>query len=106
MAYCISYNYAINIKVVRQYNKNATELNGLETCTIAGKKNDKADSHYFVIGTIKEVMDEPDWWYYSYMGFGIEEEFPVDPSGHQHQQQRPFGYPLVFQQWTSKSYGG
>ncbi|QHO29741.1 Retrotransposon protein [Arachis hypogaea] len=29
-------------KVVRQYNKNATELNGLETCTIAGKKNDKA----------------------------------------------------------------
>ncbi|KAL4364705.1 hypothetical protein AHAS_Ahas07G0032800 [Arachis hypogaea] len=29
-------------KVVRQYNKNVTELNGLETCTIAGKKNDKA----------------------------------------------------------------
>ncbi|RYR20271.1 hypothetical protein Ahy_B03g065373 [Arachis hypogaea] len=23
------------------------------------------DGHYFVIGTIKEVMDEPDWWYYS-----------------------------------------
>ncbi|RYR14001.1 hypothetical protein Ahy_B04g070692 isoform D [Arachis hypogaea] len=25
------------------------------------------DSHYFVIGTIKEVMDEPDWWYYTCM---------------------------------------
>ncbi|QHO53643.1 Replication factor-A carboxy-terminal domain protein [Arachis hypogaea] len=23
------------------------------------------DAHYFVIGTINEVMDEPDWWYYS-----------------------------------------
>ena len=28
--------------MVRQYNKNANELNGLETCTIVGKKNDKA----------------------------------------------------------------
>ncbi|XP_072077956.1 uncharacterized protein [Arachis hypogaea] len=26
---------------------------------------DLDDAHYFVIGTIKEVMDEPDWWYYS-----------------------------------------
>ncbi|XP_020967437.1 uncharacterized protein LOC107615091 [Arachis ipaensis] len=26
---------------------------------------DNGDGHYFVIGTIKEVMDEPDWWYYS-----------------------------------------
>ncbi|XP_057760315.1 uncharacterized protein LOC130980676 [Arachis stenosperma] len=24
-----------------------------------------SDAHYFVMGTIKEVMDEPDWWYYS-----------------------------------------
>ncbi|QHO53645.1 Replication protein A 70 kDa DNA-binding subunit C [Arachis hypogaea] len=23
------------------------------------------NAHYFVIGTINEVMDEPDWWYYS-----------------------------------------
>ncbi|RYR62192.1 hypothetical protein Ahy_A04g019594 isoform A [Arachis hypogaea] len=26
---------------------------------------DNGDSHYFVFGTIKEVMDKPDWWYYS-----------------------------------------
>ncbi|RYR42793.1 hypothetical protein Ahy_A08g039235 [Arachis hypogaea] len=26
---------------------------------------DNGDGHYFVIGTIKEVMDEPDSWYYS-----------------------------------------
>ncbi|QHO01417.1 Replication factor-A carboxy-terminal domain protein [Arachis hypogaea] len=26
---------------------------------------DNRDGHYFVIGTIKEVMDEPDWWSYS-----------------------------------------
>ncbi|QHO01265.1 Replication factor-A carboxy-terminal domain protein [Arachis hypogaea] len=26
---------------------------------------DNRDARYFVIGIIKEVMDEPDWWYYS-----------------------------------------
>ncbi|RYR62273.1 hypothetical protein Ahy_A04g019727 [Arachis hypogaea] len=26
---------------------------------------DNGESHYFLIGTIKEVMDEPYWWYYS-----------------------------------------
>ncbi|RYR26100.1 hypothetical protein Ahy_B02g060256 [Arachis hypogaea] len=26
---------------------------------------DNEGGHYFVIGTIKEVMDEPEWWYYS-----------------------------------------
>ncbi|XLR37681.1 hypothetical protein S83_022341, partial [Arachis hypogaea] len=38
----VRWSLSIFRKVVRQYNKNATELNGLETCTIAGKKNDKA----------------------------------------------------------------
>ncbi|QHO05053.1 Replication protein A 70 kDa DNA-binding subunit C [Arachis hypogaea] len=40
-------------------------FNSKEISNIQDLHSDNGDSHYFVIGTIKEVMDEPDWWYYT-----------------------------------------
>ncbi|RYQ92804.1 hypothetical protein Ahy_B09g099049 [Arachis hypogaea] len=40
-------------------------FNPKEISNIQDLHSDNGDSHYFVIGTIKEVMDEPDWWYYT-----------------------------------------
>ncbi|XP_072087378.1 uncharacterized protein [Arachis hypogaea] len=40
-------------------------FNPKDISNIQDLHSDNGDSHYFVIGTIKEVMDEPDWWYYS-----------------------------------------
>ncbi|QHO53362.1 uncharacterized protein DS421_2g47310 [Arachis hypogaea] len=40
-------------------------FNPKEISNIQDLHVDNGDTHYFVIGTIKEVMDEPDWWYYS-----------------------------------------
>ncbi|QHO49927.1 uncharacterized protein DS421_1g18220 [Arachis hypogaea] len=40
-------------------------FNPKEISNIQDLHADNGDVHYFVIGTIKEVMDEPDWWYYS-----------------------------------------
>ncbi|XP_057760062.1 uncharacterized protein LOC130980392 [Arachis stenosperma] len=40
-------------------------FNPKEISNIQDFHSDNGDSHYFVIGTIKEVMDEPDWWYYT-----------------------------------------
>ncbi|QHN87356.1 Replication protein A 70 kDa DNA-binding subunit [Arachis hypogaea] len=40
-------------------------FNGKEISNIQNLHADNGDGHYFVIGTIKEVMDKPDWWYYS-----------------------------------------
>ncbi|RYQ82784.1 hypothetical protein Ahy_B10g101352 [Arachis hypogaea] len=40
-------------------------FNPKEISSIQDLHADNGDSHYFVIGTIKEVIDEPDWWYYS-----------------------------------------
>ncbi|QHN80581.1 uncharacterized protein DS421_20g679430 [Arachis hypogaea] len=40
-------------------------FNGKEISNIQDLHADNRDGHYFVIGTIKEVMDEPNWWYYS-----------------------------------------
>ncbi|RYR14008.1 hypothetical protein Ahy_B04g070692 isoform B [Arachis hypogaea] len=42
-------------------------FNPKEITNIQDLHSDNGDSHYFVIGTIKEVMDEPDWWYYTCM---------------------------------------
>ncbi|XP_057720882.1 replication protein A 70 kDa DNA-binding subunit A-like [Arachis stenosperma] len=40
-------------------------FNPKDICNIQDIHLDNGDAHYFVIGTINEVMDEPDWWYYS-----------------------------------------
>ncbi|QHN81160.1 Replication factor-A carboxy-terminal domain protein [Arachis hypogaea] len=40
-------------------------FNPKESSNIQDLHSDNGDSHYFVIRIIKEVMDEPDWWYYS-----------------------------------------
>nr|XP_025686077.1 uncharacterized protein LOC112786912 isoform X2 [Arachis hypogaea] len=40
-------------------------FNSKEISNIQDLHSDNGDSHYFVIRTIKEVMDEPDWWYYT-----------------------------------------
>ncbi|QHN78978.1 Replication factor-A carboxy-terminal domain protein [Arachis hypogaea] len=40
-------------------------FNPKEISNIQDLHADNGDSHYFVIGTIKEVMEEPDLWYYS-----------------------------------------
>ncbi|XP_072088010.1 uncharacterized protein [Arachis hypogaea] len=40
-------------------------FNPKEISSIQDLDVDNRDAHYFVMGTIKEVMDEPDWWYYS-----------------------------------------
>ncbi|RYQ91575.1 hypothetical protein Ahy_B09g097520 [Arachis hypogaea] len=40
-------------------------FNPKEIINIQDLHSDDGDSHYFVIGTIKEVMDEPNWWYYT-----------------------------------------
>ncbi|KAL4330701.1 hypothetical protein AHAS_Ahas13G0426400 [Arachis hypogaea] len=40
-------------------------FNPKEISNIQDLHVDNRHAHYFVIGTIKEVMDEPDWWYYS-----------------------------------------
>nr|XP_025603924.1 uncharacterized protein LOC112695694 isoform X2 [Arachis hypogaea] len=40
-------------------------FNPKEISSIQDLDVDNRDAHYFVMGTIKEVMDEPNWWYYS-----------------------------------------
>ncbi|QHO06751.1 Replication factor-A carboxy-terminal domain protein [Arachis hypogaea] len=40
-------------------------FNPKEISNIQDLHADNGDAHYFVIETIKEVMNEPDWWYYS-----------------------------------------
>ncbi|XP_052116445.1 uncharacterized protein LOC107483801 [Arachis duranensis] len=40
-------------------------FNPKEISNIQDLHSDNGDSHYLVIGTIKEVMNKPDWWYYT-----------------------------------------
>ncbi|QHO53454.1 Replication protein A 70 kDa DNA-binding subunit C [Arachis hypogaea] len=44
---------------------NGDYFNPKEICDIQDIHLDNGGAHYFVIGTINEVIDEPNWWYYS-----------------------------------------
>ncbi|RYR49325.1 hypothetical protein Ahy_A07g035779 [Arachis hypogaea] len=56
---------SLKIKAIEVSKVDDDYFNPKEISNIQDLHADNGGAYYFVIGTIKEVMDEPDWWYYS-----------------------------------------